>query len=213
MENKTLSGPERPPLSGGKAQSLIILVHGLGADGNDLIGLVPLLAPAFPDAHFISPDAPFACDMAPMGRQWFSLRDWSPASMLKGATEAAPFLCAFADAQLKRFGLPESKLVWIGFSQGTMMSLQVALARPQTCGAVVGFSGALVAQTFTSKPPVCLVHGDADMVVPFQAMAMAEQTLKGAGVPVETHRRASLGHGIDPEGLDIATAFIKGKLA
>ena len=127
MQNTKLSGPEQKPLSGGKPKSLMFLLHGLGADGDDLIGLAPMLAQALPDTHFISPNAPQPCDMAPYGRQWFSLRDWSPASMLKGAEATAPTLHAFADEQLKRFGLTEDKLVWGGFSQGTMMSLHVAL--------------------------------------------------------------------------------------
>lgn len=191
----------------------MILLHGLGSDGNDLIGLAPLLAQALPNMHFISPNAPFACDMAPMGYQWFSLREWSPASMLRGADEAAPYLHAFADAQLARFNLPENRLIWCGFSQGTMMSLHTALQRKHACGGVVGFSGSLVTQAITCKPPACLIHGDADMVVPFQAMTMAEQTLKQAHVPVETHRRPGLGHGIDPEGIDIAIRFIQERLA
>ncbi len=213
MENKPLSGPQRAPLSGGKPESIIILLHGLGSDGNDLIGLAPLLAQQLPNTHFISPNAPFACDMSPGGYQWFSLRDWSPENMLKGANEDVPYLQELADAQLKRFGLPESKLAWGGFSQGTMMSLHVALGRKEACAGVVGFSGACLARNIISKPPVCLVHGDADMVVPFQAMGMAEAALKAAGVPVETHRRPGLGHGIDPEGLDIAIAFLKKRLA
>ncbi len=214
MENiARLSGPERSPLSGGKADSLVILLHGLGADGNDLIGLAPLLAEQLPNTHFISPNAPYSCDMSPMGYQWFSLRDWSPAAMQGGADKAAPMLRAFADEQLKRFGLPENKLAWVGFSQGTMMSLHVALSRPNPCAAVVGFSGALLAREIISKPPVCLIHGDADMVVPFQAMEIAQQELKKASVEVETHRRPNLGHGIDPDGLDIASAFIRKRFA
>lgn len=196
-------------MSGGKPTSLVILMHGLGADGNDLIGLAPLLAEHLPDTHFISPNAPFACDMAPYGHQWFSLCDWSPASMLAGAEAVAPIVHAFADEQLKRFSLSERQLAWVGFSQGTMTSLHVALQRKEACAAAVGFSGALITKTITAKPPVCLIHGDSDMVVPFAAMSMAEQTLKSAGVSVATHARAGLGHGIDPEGLDIASSFLK----
>lgn len=214
MENKfILSGPERTPKSGGKPSSLVILLHGLGADGNDLIGLAPLLAEMLPDAHFIAPNAPQPCDMAPYGYQWFSLRDWSQEAMLNGADEAAPTLDAYVDELLERFALPESKLAWVGFSQGTMMSLKVALLRDEPCAGIVGFSGALVAREVASRPPVCLIHGDADMVVPFQAMGFAEKALKEAGVPVETHRRTGLGHGIDPEGLDIAGKFLKARLA
>ena len=213
MDNITLSGPERAPANGEKPKHLVILLHGLGADGNDLIGLAPMLAGALPHAQFLSPDAPEACDMVPYGHQWFSLRNWSPQSMLKGAQSAAPKLNLFIDAQLKRFGLTEDKLALVGFSQGTMMSLYTALRRPNACAAVIGFSGALIGEEgITSKPPVCLIHGEQDTVVPFGAMALAEAVLKHDGVSVATHARPGLGHGIDPEGLDIASAFLKAKL-
>jgi phospholipase/carboxylesterase len=173
-----------------------------------------MLASSLPDAQFLSPNAPQRCDMSPYGYQWFSLRDWSPHSMLKGAHEAAPALNLFIDMQLKRFGLSDDKLALVGFSQGTMMSLYVALRRPKPCAGIVGFSGALIGEEgITSKPPVCLIHGDADTVVPFGAMGLAEALLKQEGVSVESHRRAGLGHGIDPDGLDTASAFLKAKLA
>lgn len=209
----SLSGPQKGPAAGGAPKSLVILLHGYGSDGNDLFGLVPLLAPHLPNTHFISPNAPFPCEMSPSGYQWYSLRDWSPSSLLKGAEEAAPHLHHFANQQLELHGLKEHQLAWIGFSQGTMMSLHVALKRKEACAGVVGFSGALVAREIVSKPPVCLIHGDADMVVPFQAMAHAEEGLKQEGVSVTSLRRPGLGHGIDPDGLDAAVNFLKGKLA
>ena len=173
-----------------------------------------MFAKDFPDTHFISPNAPNPCDMAPMGYQWFSLRDWSPQSILKGATDAISSVNLFLDAQLKRFGLSDDKLALIGFSQGTMMSLYAALRRPKAIAGIVGFSGALIGEKgITAKPPVCLIHGDQDMVVPFGTMALAEASLKNEGVPVESHRRPMLGHGIDPEGIDIAIKFLKAKLA
>lgn len=208
-----LDGPQRPPVDGAAAQSLVILLHGYGSDGHDLLGLAPLLAQHLPHTHFISPHAPFPCEMAPSGHQWFSLRDWSPATMLKGAEEAAPALHHFASSQLARLKLPEHKLAWIGFSQGTMMALHTALNRHEACAGVVGFSGALVVNKISVKPSVLLVHGDADTVVPFQAMAMAQQGLQQAGVPVTSIRRPGLGHGIDPEGLDAAATFLKEKLS
>lgn len=212
MNIKSLSGPEASPASGGAASSLIVLLHGLGSNGDDLYGLVPLLAESFPDAHFISPNAPEPCDMAPDGYQWFSLRDWSPASMLKGAEAAAPILNSFLDARLAKLGLKDDKLALIGFSQGTMMSLYAALRRPKPCAGVVGFSGALVGEEgIVSRPPVCLVHGEQDMVVPFGAMAIAASILKRNGVSVETHARPNLPHSIDAEGIVAATKFLKAK--
>ncbi len=212
-ENITLSGPERAPKSGDKPKHLIMFLHGYGADGNDLIGLSPMLANDFPDAEFISPNAPFPCEMSPSGRQWFTLLDRSPQIMLRGAMDAAPLLNTFIDAQLKRFALTDDKLALVGFSQGTMMALFSALRRPKACAGIVGFSGSLVGEEgIISKPPVCLIHGNADDVVPYGAMALASAVLKHEGLSVETHTRPGMGHGIDPEGLNIAVKFLKDKL-
>lgn len=213
MDNTTLSGPESPPASGKKPKHLVVMLHGYGANGHDLISLAPMLAEALPDAHFISPDAPFPCEMSPYGRQWFSLNDWSPKSMLAGAQKVAPILNLFLDAQLKRFNLNDSNMALMGFSQGTMISLYVALRRKTTCAGVMGFSGSLIGEEgIISKPPVCLVHGDSDNVVPYGAMALAEASLRHEGVQVETHTRRGLGHGIDMEGIAIASRFLREKL-
>src|SRR5947208_8561128 len=123
----SLSGPTRPPVAGGKPRQLVILLHGLGADGNDLIGLAPVLARLLPDAEFVSPNAPFPCDMAPYGYQWFSLQDRSPEAILGGVRASAPILDAFIDDLLAARGLEEKDLALVGFSQGTMMSLYVGL--------------------------------------------------------------------------------------
>lgn len=214
MNNILLSGPEVAPATGVKPTSLVILLHGLGSDGQDLISLVPFFASSLPKAHFISPNAPDHCEMSPQGYQWFSLRDWSPQAMLKGAHDTAPALNLFIDAQLKRFNLKENRLALIGFSQGTMMALYTALRRPEACAGVVGFSGALIGEEgITAHPPVCLIHGKEDTVVPFGAMTLAEAVLKHDGVKVESHARPGLGHGIDPEGIAIASKFLKAKLA
>ena len=213
MENISLSGPECPPISGNPAKQLIVFLHGFGADGRDLVTLSQFFATDFPDAHFIAPNAPFPCEMSPVGHQWFSLRDWSSESLLKGANEVAPILNLFLDTQLKRLHLKDENLALIGFSQGTMMSLFVALRRPKPCAGVVGFSGSLIGETgVVSKPPICLIHGNDDMVVPYGAMTLAEAILKHHGVPVEAHTRDGLGHGIDQEGLDIAVDFLKKNL-
>jgi len=198
-----------------KARALVVFLHGLGADGNDLISLAPLLEPLLPDTAFVSPHAPYPCDMAPMGRQWFSLMDRDPAEMLEGVRAAAPILNAFLDAELSRLGLTDDRLAVVGFSQGTMTALHTLLRRPKACAVVVGFSGALLApeilgEEIASRPPVLLVHGDADPVVPFAAMPAAREALDLNGVPVAAYARPGLEHGIDQEGLQLcATALVQ----
>lgn len=213
-----LHGPEMPAISGKSPKQLVVLLHGLGADGEDLISLAPMLAQHFPDAHFMAPNAPEPCDMAPYGYQWFSLREWTHEAMLLGAQRAYPILSHFLDDQLARFGLGEEKLALIGFSQGTMMALYTAPRREHACAGIVGYSGALLgvetlSDDILSRPPVCLIHGQADQVVPFDAMAHAESRLATVGIPVETHARPALGHGIDPEGIEIAIDFLKQQFA
>jgi phospholipase/carboxylesterase len=213
----SLSGPFLPAKSG-QIRHLVVLLHGLGADGNDLFGLAPELADSLPDAAFISPNAPFPCDMAPYGYQWFSLLNWSEASMLKGVQNAAPILNAFIDEQLEKHKLKPSSLAIIGFSQGTMTALHTLLRRPEPIAGIVGFSGALIsppllASEIQNKTPVCLIHGNADPIVPFAALAQAETALKAAGVPVEAHARPGLPHGIDGPGLDIARRFLQEQLS
>ncbi len=212
-----LDGPRFGPAAGGNPQSLVVLLHGLGADGNDLISLAPYWAKLLPHAAFVSPHAPFPCDMAPYGRQWFSLQDRSPNMILAGVKAAAPILDTFIDAELARHALSEDRLALVGFSQGTMMSLYVAPRRAHAPAAVVGYSGALVgAESLVtegkSRPPILLVHGDADPIVPFQAMAAAAAGLKAAGLKVETLARPGLPHSIDEQGLVRGGEFIAAHL-
>jgi phospholipase/carboxylesterase len=213
-----LEGPSFGPAAGGKPRRLVLLLHGLGADGNDLIGLAPYFAQALPDCAFVSPHAPFPCDMAPYGRQWFSLQDRSPETVLAGVQATAPILDGFISAQRDRLGLADRNVALLGFSQGTMMSLYTALRRPQALAGIVGYSGALVAphllaSEVRSKPPVLLVHGEADPIVPFQALAAAAQALKANGVPVETLPRPGLPHSIDDEGIEAGIGFLSRHLA
>ena len=213
-----LSGPMAEPASGRRARQLVILLHGLGADGDDLLGLAGMAGEALPDAAFVAPDAPQPCDMAPYGRQWFSLIDWSPASLAAGVRAAAPSLDAFIDAQMAERGLPPSAVALIGFSQGTMMALHVAPRRPDALAAVVGFSGALVdpeslTADIRSRPPVLLVHGDADPVIPVMALTAARHALTEAGFPVDGYIRPGLQHGIDQQGLALGAQFLLRVLA
>jgi phospholipase/carboxylesterase len=190
------------------------LLHGLGADGNDLIGLAPHWAPLLPTAEFLSPNAPFPCDMAPYGYQWFSAQDRSPAAVLAGVRAAAPFLQAFIDDALAERGLDDADLALVGFSQGTMMSLFVGLRRAKPVAGIVGFSGRLLspeilAEELRSRPRMLLVHGTDDPLVPYESLAIAEAALEGAGVPVETLTCDGIGHSIDENGLRRGGLFLK----
>lgn len=197
--------PQRPP-----ATHLVVLCHGYGSDGNDLIGLAPHWQSALPTVAFASPNAPER--MAGAGYQWFPLSRIDPQETLRGTELAAPKLNAFLDAELNRLNLTGDKLALVGFSQGTMMSLYVGLRRDPPPAAIVGFSGMLVgAETlphFETAPPVLLVHGDSDQVIPPQALFMSANALGGAGVPVQWHLSKGLAHGIDPTGLALAGQFL-----
>jgi len=209
-----LSGPSRPPARGGKPRRLVILLHGLGADGNDLIGIAPYWARLLPDAEFLSPNAPFPCDMAPYGYQWFSSQDRSPEAVLGGVRAAAPVLEAFIDDALEERRLGSAELALVGFSQGTMMSLFVGLRRAEAVAGIVGFSGRLLApellaSELRSRPPTLLIHGTDDPVVPYDSMAAAETALRAAGVPIETVTSVGIGHSIDEQGLRRGGQFLK----
>jgi phospholipase/carboxylesterase len=209
-----LSGPSRPPVAGGQPRRLVILLHGLGADGNDLIGLQQYWGRLLPEAEFVSPNAPFPCDMAPYGHQWFSVQDRSPASVLAGVRAAAPLLDAFIDDELAKHGLSDAETALVGFSQGTMMALHVGLRRARPLAGIIGYSGRLIApqllaEELRSRPPVLLAHGTADPVVPFQSMDEAEAALNTAGVAVETLSCVGADHTIDPEGLERGGRFLQ----
>jgi phospholipase/carboxylesterase len=213
VEMTLLAGPSKAPAAGGPPKQLVIMLHGVGADGNDLIELARPLARRLPHARFVAPHGPQPCDMAPVGHQWFSLRDRRPAALLAGVQASAPLLDRFIDAELARLGLADHQLALLGFSQGTMMALHVAPRRPRPMAAVLGYSGALLgpellAQQAASRPPVYLLHGDADEVVPVEALLAATAGLQGAGLPVQWSIRPGLPHGIDPDGIEFGTAFL-----
>ena len=209
-----LSGPTRPPLAGGQPRRLVILLHGLGADGNDLIGLQQYWGRVVPEAEFVSPNAPFPCDMGPYGYQWFSVQDRTPTAMLAGVRAAAPILDAFIDEELTKRGLTDSDAALVGFSQGTMMSLYVGLRRERQLAGILGYSGRLIApellaSELRSRPRALLIHGTEDQLVPFESLAHAEAALKQAGVPVETLACPGIEHSISPEGLERGGRFLR----
>ncbi|MBU2956376.1 dienelactone hydrolase family protein [Paracoccus sp. 1_MG-2023] len=198
------------------AKSVVIFLHGYGADGNDLLGLADPLAPHLPGTAFYAPNAPEPCKGNPMGFQWFPI-PWldgsSEEAARSGMAASAGMLNAFIDKVLADEGLPPEALALVGFSQGTMMSLHVAPRRDAQIAGVVGFSGRILApETLDteakSKPPVVLIHGDKDDVVPFDDMGIAAQALQQAGFTVYGHVMEGTGHGIAPDGLSVALGFL-----
>jgi phospholipase/carboxylesterase len=214
FETLSMEGANIAPVSGEAPEYIVLFLHGVGADGHDLMGLADEFSDILPGAQFISPHAPFHCDMMPMGRQWFSLQSRDTAHMLTGIAASAPLLNEFIDKTLAAYGLGIGRLIVIGFSQGTMMALHTLLRRPEPCAAIIGYSGAMIAskqlaQEITCKPPVCLVHGEEDMIVPFAALPDAEAALHKAGVVVEAYAVEGLGHTISGEGIVTAREFLK----
>ncbi len=217
-----LNGPRLEPRAGGAARQLVVFLHGYGADGNDLIDIGRAWQPLLPHAAFVSPHAPEVCAMAGAGRQWFGLTFRDPHERWAGVNAAAPILERFLDAELGRRQLPGVALALVGFSQGTMMALHVGLRRAAAPAAIVGYSGMLalpnnaapdtVAAEIKARPPVLLVHGDRDDLIPPQALFHAAQGLAALGVPAEWHLSAGIGHGIDGEGLRHGGEFLARRL-
>lgn len=209
----SLTGPAVEAKEGASPESVLILCHGYGSNGDDLISLVPHLQQVLPRTLFIAPNAPDICPGAPNGYQWFPLTDLSTEERIKGAYAAAPVLNNFLDEVLAEYGITEDHLALLGFSQGTMMSLHVGLRRQKELAGIVGFSGMLAAPErlvaeIKSRPPILLTHGDRDEVIPFPAMFEAVGALEAAGISVAKHLSHGLAHGIGPDGFQKAAAFL-----
>lgn len=211
-----IEGP-RLDAASGKATSLVVLLHGYGADGNDLIAIAREWSSLLPDTAFASPHAPHRCGMSPSGREWFPLTLRDEGEYQRGARKAAPALDAFLDDELARLELGPDRLALVGFSQGTMMALEVGLARNAAPAGIVGYSGLIAnPEGLTSGrhefPPVLLVHGAIDEVIPVAALFGTVNALSDAKIPVEFHVRPGLGHGIDPAGMAMGGAFLRIRL-
>lgn len=213
MTSAPLDGP-RLPAASGRARQLVVFLHGYGADGNDLIELGAQWAGLLPDAAFVAPHAPERCAMSPMGRQWFGLTMRDPNERWTGVCKARPALDAFLDAECARHNLDDSALALVGFSQGTMMALHTGLRRPRRPAAILGYSGALAGAEHLDEarigppPPLLLIHGDRDDVLPIGAMFEAADALAGADLPCQFHVCPGLGHGIDESGLVTGGLFL-----
>lgn len=208
-----LDGPRWGPASKGAPRQLVVLCHGLGADGHDLIDLAPSWGHALPDALFVSVDAPFTHDSG-FGRQWFSVADRAPPAMEAGVRHAADFLHRFIDAELARLKLPADAFALMGFSQGAMTVLFTGLRHVPPPRAILAFSGALIAPEtlpaeMTGCPPVLLVHGESDDVVPVSRSHDAEAALRAAGISVEATYVPRLGHGIDDTGISMGALALQ----
>jgi phospholipase/carboxylesterase len=190
---------------------LVVLCHGYGADGNDLIGLAPHWQRLLPTCAFVAPNAPEPCAGAPGAYQWFPISRLDPDEIKRGVESAAGLLNDFLDAELARLELPHDRLALVGFSQGTMMSLQVGLRRVVKPACIVGFSGTLAGEAPKAgedTPPVLLIHGDADPMIPVQALFASAATLGASGTSVQWHVSPRLGHSIDETGLAMGGNFI-----
>lgn len=213
MSKKTIEidGPRLEPETGIK--KLVIFLHGYGSNGEDLISLTEHFYKALPDTAFVGPHAPFACGMNPAGREWFPITSLSYEERRVGTMENHHHLDAFIDAQKQHYNIKDQDIVLIGFSQGTMMALYVAPRRAKPLAAVIGFSGALTcSETLKdetkSHPPILLIHGDKDEVVPFEELAKAQKDLENNGINVTTHTSKGMGHSIAPDGIKLASEFL-----
>ncbi len=206
-----------PPAAGGKPSSLVVLLHGYGSNGEDLISLAPYWAKALPNTQFVSPNAPEPVPMAPGGYQWFPISRLDPREVETGVARASGVLEKFIDRELERYQIAPDRMALVGFSQGTMMALHVGLRRPRL-GAIVGFSGALPAagklkDEAKCKPPVLLVHGDQDEMIPITALFAAAEGLAAAEIGAQWHVSYGVPHSIGPDGLQLGGEFLRAALA
>jgi phospholipase/carboxylesterase len=205
-----LDGPRIEP--DGTPAALVVLLHGYGANGDDLIALAEGWQPRLPQAAFVAPNAPESIPGMPGALQWFPLTFRDPGERWRGVVAARPTLDRFLDAELARYRLAPDRLVLAGFSQGTMLALHVGLRRSKAPAAIVGYSGLLAGPEhlgeIAARPPVLLVHGEADDLIHVDALHIAREQLAAAGIAVEWHVRPRLGHGIDPEGQRLGGHFM-----
>ncbi len=218
MADVMLDGPRRAPASGGPAKQLVVLVHGYGANGDDLISLSDHWKAILPDAAFVSPNAPTPIPGYPNGYQWFGLSSLGPEEVARGARAAAPLMNDFLDAELERLDLDSSQLALVGFSQGTMMSLHVGLRRPKAPAGILGYSGMLadpgaLKNELRVRPPIQLIHGDVDQVISVDALHAAVSVLSAEGLDVKWHISRNTPHGIAPDGLEIGGRFLVSALS
>ena len=208
-----LDGPRMPPARGGKPDSLVVLLHGYGSNGADLISLAPYWQKELPGAQFVSPNAIESVPQAPGGYQWFPISQLDPRLMEQGARAAAQSVDLFLNRELERYGLEPNRLALVGFSQGTMMALHVGLRRKVLPAAILGYSGVLVGarslkEDVTAAPPILMIHGDQDPMIPISAMFDSAEALAASGFGAQWHVSYGVPHSIGPDGLELGGAFL-----
>lgn len=213
-EDTLLNYYDLKPLSTKNPQSIVIFLHGYGADGRDLISIGKSWQNDLPDTYFLSPDAPFPFEGGFSGKQWFSLRDMSPSAMIAGVQQAYAFLDTVL-AQLKSaYAVPAHRIALVGFSQGAMVSLSYAFQHSEVFGGIISYSGSYVPQDepLKSKPEVLLLHGAQDPILPLSYYASSKEHLEKLGVRVTGYIKDDLAHGIDEWGISLGSQFLKKKL-
>lgn len=211
--SKIVNGSSLQPQSGNAPKQIVLLLHGYGSNGADLISLAPHWQQAMPDALFLAPNAPQRIGNLASGYQWWPLQSFTPQALAEGARSAAPAIDAFIDRKLDQYGLTDSQLAIVGFSQGTMMALHVGLRRRQQVAGIVGYSGMLVGATelateLTTRPPMLLVHGDSDPIVPISALHAADNDLRKLGINAQIHLASGVGHTVDASGIRLGAEFV-----
>jgi phospholipase/carboxylesterase len=213
-----IDGPRQPPARGGKPDSLVVFLHGYGSNGADLISLAPYWAKTLPGTQFLAPNAPDPVHGAPGGYQWFPITQADPRLMAQGAAQASGVIDRYLDRELTRYQLPAGRLALVGFSQGTMMALQVGLRRADSPAAILGYSGALpgaekLKDEMKAKPPVFLIHGSEDDLIPVGMVLAAAQGLAAAGHGAQWRISYGVPHSIGPDGLELGGEFLKAALS
>jgi phospholipase/carboxylesterase len=211
MAQPALNDYQLEPKSGNPPSSVVVLLHGYGDSGQGLISLAPMWRDALPDTLFLAPNAPYPCEVAPSGFQWFSLQEYNPQTLLSGTQNAHPILDNYLDKVVEETGISSDKVALVGFSQGTMMSLYTGPRRKDKLAGILGYSGALVGGgglKSTQKPPIRLIHGDNDSVVPVAAYHHAKDILEKNDFPVSGYTTPNLEHSIDEQGIASGQEFL-----
>lgn len=213
MPGFALDGPRASPASGRAARQLVVLIHGIGSDGADIAMLARYFAKALPHAAFVAPDAPLLQDGVPQGRRWFDIGDIPMARLHAGIEAAAEALDRFVAEERARLKLPPRNVALVGFSQGAMLAMWSGLRQDPGPGAVLAYAGALVGDTRLAaecrwRPPLLLVHGTEDTIIPPTYSQSAERVLRDLGVPVRALFRRGLGHALDDESIGAGGAFL-----